>query len=55
MSLSCHQNFDISFPFNMNDIVLYKKQLIPNDVFETSTSLPLLLAQNDIYSATLDA
>lgn len=32
-----------------------KKQLIPDDAFETSTSLPLLSAQNDTYKATLDA
>jgi hypothetical protein len=42
-------NFDISYTFDMKDLVIYKtQQSIPNAFFETLASLSLSLAQKNI-------
>ncbi|KAL9407207.1 hypothetical protein Peur_004179 [Populus x canadensis] len=49
-------NFDISYNFDMKDLVIYKTQKsIPNAFFETLTSLSLSLAQKEHINATLNA
>jgi len=49
-------NFDISYTFDMKDLVIYKtQQSIPNVSFETLTLLSLSLAQNEHINATLNA
>jgi len=49
-------NFDISSTFDMKDLVIYKtQQPIPNTLFDTPTSLPISLAQNEHINATLNA
>jgi len=49
-------NFDISYTFDMKDLVIYKtQQSIPNVYFETLALLSLSLAQNEHINATLNA
>jgi hypothetical protein len=49
-------NFDISYTFDMKDLVIYKtQQYIPNIYFETLALLSLSLAQNEHINATLNA
>jgi len=48
-------NFDISFTFDMKDLVIYKtQQPIPDIHFETLAPLSLSLAQNKHINVTLN-
>ena len=48
--------FDISFTFNIKELIIYKtQQPIPDDHFETLALLSLSLAQKEYINTTLNA